>query len=239
MMRTWIRAGGATVAALLLAAPVSAQVVQSFQIGAGVFLPRGYDARAQGDVLVEDLNSFEPLLFFVKDFRSGEVFGEWNVAFGPHVEVGGGLSYLGRSVPSVYRNLINNDGTEITQDLRLRMAPATAVVRFLPFGRPGEIQPYVGMGVSLINWRYSESGDFVDTSDNSIFRDRFTASGHDVGGVLLGGVRAPIGGDIYSLTAEYRYLFGEGKTGGLDAGFLGDKIDLSGGMFRFGFMVRF
>jgi hypothetical protein len=240
MMRTGIRTAVGLAGALLLATPVSAQVVQSFQFGGGVFMPRGYDGRIAGDVLVEDLNSFEPLLFEVKSFRAGELYGEWTVSFGPHVEVGAGVSYLGRTVPSVYRNLFNEDtGAEIAQHLRLRMAPVTAVVRFLPIGRPGEFQPYVGAGVSLINWRYSEYGDFVDTSDYSVFTDRFVASGHDMGGVVLGGVRAPLGGDIYSFNAEYRYQFGSGNTGGIDAGFLGDKIDLSGGMLRFGFMIRF
>jgi hypothetical protein len=241
MPRTWMRVSLGLIGALALALPARAQVVQSVQFGGGVFLPRGYDARIAGDTLVADLTAFEPLLFDIKDFRSGVVFGEWNVAFGPHVEVAGDISYLRRTVPSVYRNLVNDaqNGAEIRQDLRLQMAPVMAVVRFLPVGRPGDVQPYVGAGMGIVNWRYSEVGDFVDTADYSIFNYRYIASGHDTAGVVLGGVRAPIGGDIYAFNIEYRYQFGSGNTGGADVGFLGDKIDLSGGILRFGVMVRF
>ena len=228
-------------AILLLATPASAQVVPSLQIGFGGFFPRGADTRTAGDTVVANLIAEEPLLYTVDDFRSGHIFGEWNVAFGPYVEVGGGLGYYGRRVQSVYRNLVNETAgnADIPQDLRLRIIPVTAVVRFLPFGDFGTVQPYVGAGVSLLSWRYSEVGQFVDLSDDTIFNGRFVAEGNDVGAVLLGGVRLPVKGDIFAITAEWRYQFGQGDTGGFDAGFLGDKIDLSGGFLNFGVLVRF
>ena len=36
-----------------------------------------------------------------------------------------------------------------------------ATVRYLPLGHHDAITPYVGGGVVIYNWRYSESGDFV------------------------------------------------------------------------------
>jgi hypothetical protein len=57
--------------------------------------------------------------------------------------------------------------------------------------------------------------------------------------LIVYGVRVPIGGDIYALSLEGRYQWGVGKTGGADAGFVADKIDLSGGFFNVGFLVRF
>ena len=57
--------------------------------------------------------------------------------------------------------------------------------------------------------------------------------------VVVGGIRVPMGGDVYSLSLEGRYQYGVGKTGGEDAGFVADKIDLSGGSFNVGFLVRF
>jgi hypothetical protein len=239
MLRTLVRSGGILLATLLIAAPAAAQVVHSVHFGGGVFLPRGFDTRVDGDTLVANLVNEEPLLYEISDFRGGQVFGEWNVTFGQRVEEGAGVGYYGRTVPSVYRSLVNEDGFEIEQDLRLRIVPLTGIVRFLPFGEPHQVQPYVGAGVAILNWRYSEAGEFVDTSDFSIFGARFTETGSDVGGIVLGGVRIPIDGDIYGLTLEYRYQFGSGNTGGLDAGFLGDKIDLSGGMFNIGFLIRF
>ncbi|MEO8071367.1 MAG: hypothetical protein ABI652_08185 [Acidobacteriota bacterium] len=220
--------------------PASAQIVNSIQFGAGGLVPRGFDSRAQGDVLVADLTNDTPLLFFVNDFRSGQVFGEWNVGLGQHVEIGAGVGFFQRTVPSIYADLVNKkNGSEIDQRLRLRMVPITGLVRFLPFGRAGEVQPYVGAGIAAVSFRYSESGQFVDTSDFSVFDARFTASGVAPGAVLLGGVRLPLGGDIYGLSLEGRYQFATGNTGGADAGFLDDKIDLSGGSFNVGFLVRF
>jgi hypothetical protein len=240
MMRTFIRLTGAATLALLVAAPAWAQTVQGLQVGFGAFSPRGFDSRVDEDTLVANLNAFEPLLFEIGDFKGATVFGEWLVAFGDHVEVAAGVGYYSRSVPSIYENLIDQqDNSEIAQRLKLRVVPVTGVVRFLPFGRMGDFQPYIGGGVGVLNWRYTEIGEFVDTFDDSIFDGRFVSSGTTVGPVFLGGARIPIRGDIYALTFEYRYQSGSGDTGGLANDFLGEKIDLSGGNFNFGFLIRF
>lgn len=234
----WIPIAGAWLVATLMAVPASAQIVQSLHVGFGGFFPRGFDIRTPGDTLVADLSDAEPLAFQIGRFRSGQAFGEWNVQFGKHIELGGGVSYYSDHVPSVYANKINADGSEIEQSLGLRMVPVTGVVRFLPWGTPRTAQPYVGVGVSAIRWRYAESGQFLNP-DDSIYTDRFIATGTSVGPVALIGLRAPVGGDIYALTMEWRYQFAKGNTGGLAAGFLGDKIDLGGGSLNFGFLVRF
>lgn len=227
---------GAALLALGSATVASAQVVHSVAVGAGVFVPKGYDARAADDVLVEDVNT---LAFAIKDFRSGVVFGEWNMTFNERVELSLGGGFYQRTVPSVYADYVNNDGSEIEQDLKLRVAPVSAVVRFLPVGRAGQVQPYVGGGVSALVWRYSESGEFIDFFDNfAVFRDRYVASGTALAPVVLGGVRFPLGGDIYALNTELRYQFGKGDLG-TDNGFLTDTIDLGGLHFTVGFQLRF
>jgi len=238
MIRRLVQVSG-MLGMLLVAAPASAQMVQSFNVGGGWVFPRGFDSRVDGDTLVANLSSSEPLLFDIKDFRGGQIFGEWNVAFTDRVEFSGGLGYYQRTTPSVYRDLVNENGFEIAQDLKLRMVPITGIVRFLPVGRPSDFQPYVGVGLAVVNWRYSEAGEFVDTSDFSIFADRFVESSTDVGPVFVLGARVPISGDIYGLTLEYRHQWVQGDTGGIDNGFLGDKIDLSAGSFNIGFLIRF
>ena len=78
-------------------------------------------------------------------------------------------------MPSVYAQKVRDDGREIEQDLKLRIVPLTATVRFLPIGRRG-VEPYVGAGIGAFNWRYSEVGEFIfqnDVTDN----DRFVADG--------------------------------------------------------------
>jgi hypothetical protein len=233
-----------------------AQVVQSVQFGGGWFMPKGLDSRAVGDVLVANLSQGDVLPdvsgsldFAIKDFRMWTAFGEWNIAFGDRIEASAGVGYYIRTVPSRYRDLVNSDrgGADIEQDLRLRTIPITGLVRLLPFGKAGSVQPYVGGGIAAVNFRYTETGEFVDPTDLTIFcagtpgceNPRYLATGTAVGPVILGGVRLPVNGDIYAFTIEGRYQMVQGKTGGAVAGFLGDKIDLGGGTINFGVLIRF
>ena len=239
---------GLVLAFVLTAAPASAQVVQSVQVGGGFVFPRGFDSRDQDDVLVRNLigealpaipSLSDALAFEISDFRTGQLFGEWTVAFGDHIEFGAGLGFYRKTVPTVYFDLVDESDFEIEQQLRLRVVPVTGLVRFLPFGSPATVQPYVGAGISVLNFEYTESGAFVDGETLEVFEDRFRASGSPVGGLLLGGVRFPLGGDIYAFGMEGRYQFGTGETGGLDEGFLADTIDLGAGQLNFTFLVRF
>ena len=248
MMRVWVRVACLSFCLLGVAVPASAQVVHSVTIGAGIFWPRGFDQRVEGDTLVANLTQPEifpgttsSLDFEISDFRAYPIFGEWNIAFGDRIEVSVGVGYQNRSVDSRYADLINTEqnDADILQELRLRMIPISGTVKFLPFGQPGGFQPYVGAGISAVNFKYTETGDFVDPSTLEIFADQFTAYGFAFGTLIFGGLRMPLGGDVYALQVEGRYLFGNGNTGGNDAGFLGDKIDLSGGSLNFGFLIRF
>jgi hypothetical protein len=248
MIRICIRATTLLAAALLLSSPASAQVVQSVQFGVGGFFPRGFDSRDADDVLVRNLvgqampgdPSLSDALFFeVKDFRSAKVFGEWNVALGRHIELGAGVGVYGRSVPTFYLDLEDDNGFDINQTLRLRVIPVTGVIRFLPFGTPSDVQPYVGVGISALNFRYSEIGTFVNPNTLDIFDERYVKRGTAMGGLLIGGLRIPINGDIYALTLEGRYQYGVADINDEDTTFVADKIDLGGGHFNVGFLVRF
>ena len=262
-MQLRTRVGSLVIAGLLIAAPASAQMVHSVSGGLGVFFPRGFDSRVTGDIWVEDLFPSTPqhpdlpflgMAFEIGDFKAANVFGEWAVSFGNHFEIGAGLSYYSQTVHSLYLDVENEcqpmattppcnqlpPGTrvEIPQDLRLRMLPITGVVRVLA-SRPGSIQPYIGGGISAINFNYSEIGDFVDPSDGLVFHETYRKSGTALGGVFLLGVRIPVGGDIYGITTEYRYQWGAGDLTGVDPAFPAPKIDLGGGYLNFGFLVRF
>ena len=77
---------------------------------------------------------------------------------------------------------------------KLNVYTGTIVVRERDAGRGGAVEPYVGGGVALINWRYTESGEFVDFgAGNVIFRDQYVADGSETGPIVVGGIRfAPI-----------------------------------------------
>ena len=200
----------------------------------GYFALKGEDSRGEDDVIFRDLDS---LLFDIKDFNGASFGAEWLLGVTDYIEVGAGISYYQRTVPSIYRDLQNADGSEIEQDLKLRQVPFSATVRFLPVGRRASVQPYIGAGIGVINWRYTETGEFVDFNDD-IFRDSFEAKGNEVGPVILGGIRFPVA-DVWLIGGEIRWHAAEADTGGIDEGFLGDKIDLGGWTTNFAIHFRF
>lgn len=222
---------------LLAAAPARAQ--QSVTLTAGQFALNGYDSRIDRDVLLENLNVFA---FRLDDFNGGSVGGSWDLELGDHFEISLGLGYYQRTVPSVYNDYVDIDGSEITQDFRLRIVPGTATMRFLPFG-DAPVQPYFGGGVGLYAWRYAEFGKFIDFSGIDrlgtfdTFTDRFVARGTDVGGIVLGGVRFPFA-DRYAFGIEVQYHEVSGVVG-IDNGFLDDEIDLGGLTTQATFQVGF
>jgi len=220
----------ALVLGLLATPPASAQ--QSLNLYVGGFVPRGEDARDRNDVLVNNLNF---LAFNIKDFNAATVGGEWLVGLGSNLEGSLGVGFYSRTVPTVYLNFVNTNGSEIEQDLKLRVVPFTATVRFLPLGRNNGIEPYIGAGIAVLNYRYSESGQFLAT-DRTIFRDTFVGSGTATGPVILGGVRVPVGS--WGIGGEIRYQSAKGNLPS-DQDFAGTKLDLGGFNYLFTVNVRF
>ncbi len=212
------------------ATPVAAQ--QAINVSVGGFVVAGEDARVNGDVLVANRDI---LNFDVRDFNAGSLNVEWLLPLGEFFEAGVGAGISSRQVPTVYDDFVNRDGSEIEQDLKLRVAPFTATFRVLPFGRSRAVQPYLGGGVGVFNYRYSEVGDFVDFRDRSVFRDQFVAQGTEAGPVGLAGIRFPIG-DRWSLGGEVRY---QKASANLSDEFLGTKIDLGGFHYLATFHVKF
>jgi hypothetical protein len=217
----------------LAAAPARAQVRQTVSFNLGYFAAPAADARPAGDVLVQNLNF---LLFNLSDFSGASVGGDYLVSFGQYVEAGVGIGYHNRTVPSLYADRTHADGSEIVQELKLRVTPVTFTARFLPLGQRRAIQPYVGAGIGLFSWRYAETGEWVDYTDNSIFQASYVDSGTKSGPVYLGGVR--VAGDKFSAGVELQY---HNATATLDpaVGFLGDTVELGGWLTQFTFGVKF
>jgi hypothetical protein len=213
----------------LAARPALAQ--QTFNVSLGYFTVRGQDARVTGDVLNANRNF---LTFDIKDFNSASIGGEWLIPVGRYIEAGAGLAFTRRTVPTVYTKFVNANNSEIDQDLRLRMVPVAFTFRVLPLGQDVGFQPYLGGGLGVINWRYSESGQFVDTRDRSIFNNSYAASGTETGPVAMGGIR--FAGDTLASGFEIRYQAAEAD---LPAPFAGTKIDLGGWSYLFTVGMRF
>lgn len=230
MCRRWMTCLIAGAALLATAGESAAQQTLNFSLG--YFTLRGEDARTEGDVLNTNRTFLE---FDLSEFNGPSIGAEWLVPLGNFVEAGAGVSFSRKTVTSVYQDFVESDGSEIEQDLRLRLVPVDFTVRVLPLGQRNALQPYVGGGLGVIRWRYSESGDFVDFNRNfEIFRDQFVAEGSATGPVILGGLR--FGGETFSTGGEIRYHSAEAD---LDERFAGSAIDLGGWTYNFTVGVRF
>lgn len=234
----------ATAALMLVPSAAQAQITrvtrgesrQAVGFNIGYFAVRGEDSRVAEDAIANNLAAFA---FQLKDFNGASFGGEW--LFGPneYIDVGVGIGYYQRTVPSVYRDYQNTDGSEIEQSFKLRTVPFLATVRFLPIGRDRAVEPYVGAGIGLFNWRYSETGEFIDFAEGgTIFRGVFKANGNAIGPVVLVGLRAPIA-DALALGAELRYQKAEGDVDRVATGIPADKVDLGGWTTSFTMHVRF
>jgi outer membrane protein W len=229
-------------ATAILAASGSASAQQTLNFNIGYFTVRGEDARTGAgcsncgrdvDVLIAD-NDF--LTFDISDFNGTTIGGEWLIPLGRFAEAGAGLSFSRRTVPSVYTNYVNANGSEVDQNLRLRLLPIDLTVRVVPLGPRSTFQPYFGAGLSVINWRYSEFGNFIDfsTAGRPIYSAEYNADGTNTGPVFVGGARWADGG--ISVGGEVRY---RQAVGDLTSDFASDKLDLGGWSYQATIGYRF
>ncbi len=228
---TWT-AAALVAASLLTADTVAAQ--QTLNLSMGAFAAKGESGRVEGDVLIANRDLF---LFDFSDFTTPALTAEWLIPIGDYLEAGAGIGFATRTVPTIYDQFVRPDGSEIEQDIRLRNVPMSATVRLIPFGRNRAFQPYVGGGIGINAWRYSETGDFIDFSvaGNPIFRESYVASGTAVGPVIVFGARVPFG--RVSIGGEVRYQKAEGDLDERD--FLGPKLDLGGFHYAGTIGIRF
>jgi hypothetical protein len=216
---------GVLAAACGILYPNRAAAQQSVNVFVGGFLPLGPDSRGGGrfsDDVLE--NNLDFLSFRVRDFDGATFGAEFLAGLGDFFDLGLGAGYYSQTVHSSYTGFEDEAGQDIEQDLRLRIAPFTATIRFLPLGRHTAVKPYVGGGVGICAWDYTESGDFIN-GDLIIERGTFNGSGAAAGPVVFGGLQIPIG--LIGVGGEVRYQHATGELPS-NQGFAGSTIDLSG-----------
>lgn len=219
---------------LVGAAPAMAQTLT---LNVGWFTVRGIGDRVAGDTITENLFATSPfaLTYRVSDFDNVTFGGDLLYPIGPFIEAGVGVNYYAKTVNSIYAELTAPGGGDIRQDLRLREVPITGSIRFLPLGRHYAVEPYIGIGLTIIPWRYSEIGDFVDTEQN-IYSANYHDSGVAVGPSVMGGARVKVAPG-FLIGGEIKYVAADAD---LDptVGFLGNRIDLGGVSYMATFSIR-
>jgi hypothetical protein len=213
---------------------------QTINFTFGLFAPRGEDGRVDDDVLNANCDRQNGactfLDFEVGDFKSATIGGEWLLPIGNFIEAGAGISFAQKTVPSVYAEFVDTDGNEIEQDLKLRQIPIAFTVRALPLGQQNPVQPYVGGGINVIRWKYTEEGNFIDFNlpEFPVFTEIYEASGTKVAPVILGGDR--YAGDAFTVGGEVRWQKADVD---LNTDFAGSKLDLGGVTLQLTLGVRF
>ena len=138
---------------------------------------------------------------------------------------------------STYTDFVNDDGTEILQDFHLETVPVTGTLRLFPFGDTA-VRPYIGAGDRRVPLALQRGGGV-----HRLLRlQRLSGSvssqgGADIGAVVLGGVRVPLGSSL-AAGVEVQYQRATGRVG-VDEGFLAERIDLGGLTTRFTFQIEF
>jgi hypothetical protein len=219
-----------------------ASAQQSVNFFVGGFWPRSPDmaggaisgpgGRGADDVLV---HNGDFLTFDFKDFNGLTVGGGWTVALGDLIDAGIDVGFYQGKSTAIYTKFFHPDTSEIEQDLKLRIVPVTATIRYLPLGHHGPVRPYIGGGVGILAWRYTETGEFL-ANDLTTFRDTFTEKHVNTGPVFLGGVTIPVGSAGIGL--ELRHQSAKGNIPG-PPDFSGSKVDLGGWNVLFTVGARF
>lgn len=241
MRRQLLSLAAVILTAGFIAAP-SASAQQSVNFFVGGFVPVAADARGDvtngrsNDILVRDRDF---LTFGIDRFKGVTFGGEYLAPLGDFFEAGASLGYYQQTVPAADTKFVAPNGSNVIADLKLRIVPFNATFRFLPLGRHHYgVEPYIGAGIGVFGWRYSESGQFVDPADRSIFNGTFAASGTATGPVVLGGVRFPLGMAVPGFEIKWQ----KARTGALPTSEdfpANTLVDLGGMNYLFTFAIRF
>jgi hypothetical protein len=146
---------------------------------------------------------------------------------------------------SEYRQWVDQDELPIEQETTFQTVSASVGVRYYfsergrSIGRfawvPSRLNPFVGAGVGVVSYEFTQSGDFVDFETLDIVFDSLSSSGSGAAAYASAGADLSIGKQLY-LTGEARYTLAGGELSDSYAAY--DWIDLSGLRVTAGISVR-
>lgn len=168
------------------------------------------------------------------------------VRVAPNVDVSFDVGYARTSALSRYRNFVDNNNAEIQQTTSLLRVPMTVNARLYlaPPGRsvghfawiPSGVAPWIEGGAGIMSYRFSQEGDFVDTSTGVVYPDAFVSSGTTPMAQVVGGADMNISPRL-ALVGDARYLWAKRPSLGSDFQKF-QPLDLSGVALSLGLTVR-
>lgn len=237
----------ATTGLALGAVPAAAQQPDGFlfrQPVGSVGLHFGYSVPGANSQVFDFVN--EQLTVERSDFQTTTFGAELAVTASQRLDVVLGISVSESETPSEFRDWVDADDLPIEQVTKLIQVPVTlsAKAYLQDRGRkigqlawvPSTWAPYVGAGVGVVWYEFSQNGDFVDFETLEIFRDLLITDGSTFTAHGLAGVDVSLSPRVV-LTGEGRYSWGKGAMSEDFVSF--DDLDLSGFRGTVGFKLRF
>jgi len=170
-----------------------------------------------------------------KDFNAPSLGLDLDLQVTPRVTAMAGLDFSRSTTASEYRNFVDNNRLPIEQTTELREVNLSGSVKaaLTPRGRevsqhawiPSMVTPYVGAGAGVMRSTFSQTGDFMDFTDSSVFPHTYSSESWSPSAHVFGGVDVKGWKRVY-FTGEARYIW---SSADLSSDFSGFKpIDLSG-----------
>lgn len=179
------------------------------------------------------------------DFSSAKVGSNLAVRLSPSNDIVFDVNYASVARRSEFRDWVDQNNLPIEQTTSLRRIPITLSVKhyLAPRGRsigrfawiPAARATYVGIGAGMMEYRFDQVGDFVDSKTLNVVPDEFESTGWTPVLHALAGVDISLGRYLV-LTSEARYTWAKAPMGRDFVGF--NRIDLSGISVTAGFSIR-
>ena len=195
-----------------------------------------------------DIFSFAERELTVKrrDFSSGTLAASMSLRLTPRLDLAIEGAYMDASVPSEFREWVDNDDRPIEQTTRFSRVPLTASMKLYltPRGRtlgefawvPARFAPYVGAGAGRMRYSFTQRGDFVDFETLDVFGDTYESKGWTTTAHAMAGADLTLTPHV-GHTGEVRYGYARGRMSRDFEDF--DRIDLSGATVTAGLFFRF
>jgi len=180
-----------------------------------------------------------------RDFDAPGIAADVGITVSDRLQVVIGTGFTQSSSTSEYRQFVDNNRLPINQATRLREADLTGSVRMaLQPGRrisslawiPRGVNPFVGAGGGMVWYALSQTGDFVDFTDRSVFTDVFASNGWAPAAHVFAGVDVRVARRLFAtVDVRYRWAAADLTRDWIDF----DPIDLSGLHLSAGINVPF
>jgi len=151
--------------------------------------------------------------FHVSDLNGWSGSAGYDHFLNEHFSIGGSISGYSQHTSIQDNSFVHLDNSPIFRTVHLEIVPTELNLHALPVGRNVPVIPYLGGGVGIYYWQYSESGDFVmnrNSPNPYVVHGYAYSDGWDPGWHAEAGVQIPVS-RYATIMAEYRYFHAHGK----------------------------